>query len=124
MKLRDDILTSPIDVNLQSTNVADEEQLFFLPDEEEESEQQIFARKALSKQRAIDNHAGIRNEQDSDPLLKALVLRTLHEEYDKHLLKTKPQGKILLRPEERIIMKDGDSCANTTEKMEQSLIMK
>ena len=54
LKLRDDIITAPIEVNLQSTDVADEEQLFFLPDEEEESEQEIFARKALSKQRAID----------------------------------------------------------------------
>ena len=39
LKLRDDILTSPIEVNLQSSDVADEEQLFFLPDEEDESEQ-------------------------------------------------------------------------------------
>ena len=28
LKLRDDIITAPIEVNLQSTNVADEEQLF------------------------------------------------------------------------------------------------
>ena len=55
LKVRDDILTSPIEVNLQSY-VADEEQLFFLPDEEEESEQKKFARKALSKQRVIDEH--------------------------------------------------------------------
>ena len=54
LKLRDDIITAPIEVNLQSTDVADEEQLFFLPDEEEESEQEVFARKALSKQRAVD----------------------------------------------------------------------
>ena len=50
LKQRDDIITAPIEVNLQSTDVADEEQLFFLPDEEEESEQETFARKALSKQ--------------------------------------------------------------------------
>ena len=56
LKLRDDILTSPIEVNLQSSDVADEEQLFFLPDEEEESEQEIFARKALSDQRALEDH--------------------------------------------------------------------
>ena len=54
LKLRDDIITAPIEVNLQSKDVADEEQLFFLPDEEEESEQEVFARKALSQQRAID----------------------------------------------------------------------
>ena len=56
LKLRDDILTSPIEVNLQSSDVADEEQLFFLPDEEEESEQEIFATKAQSKQRAQEEH--------------------------------------------------------------------
>ena len=56
LKLRDDILTSPIEVNLQSSDVADEQQLFFLPDEEEESEQDILARKALSKQRAQEQH--------------------------------------------------------------------
>ena len=117
LKLRDDILTSPIEVNLQSSNVADEEQLFFLPDEEDESEQEIFARKALSKRRAIDEHeeelstkvtevikiplnsavysfgaikekARRRNDQDADPLLKALKQRISHEIYDKHPLKT------------------------------------
>ena len=125
-KLRDDILTSPVEVNLHSSDVADEEQLFFLPDDEEESEQEIFARKALSQQRAINEHekdistkvtevikiplistvytfgaikksAQIRNEQDADPILKALKLRILHEEYDKHLLKTEPRGRNLIR---------------------------
>ena len=99
LKLRDDILSSPIEVNLQSSDVAAEEQLFFLPDEEDESEQEIFARKTLSKRRALDEHerelstkvtevikiplnstvysfgaikenARIRNEQDADPSLK------------------------------------------------------
>ena len=128
LKLRDDMITAPIEVNLQSTDFADEEQLFFLPDEEEESEQETFARKALSKQRAVDEkeqqnlsteiteavhiplntavyafgaikeNARIRNEQDADPILKALMLRLLHEEYDKHLLKTEPRGRNLLRP--------------------------
>ena len=137
LKLRDDIITAPIEVNLQSTDVADEEQLFFRPDEEEESEQETPARKALSKQRAVDEkeqqnlsteiteavqipvntavyafgaikeNARIRNEQDADPILKALKLRLLHEEYDKHLLKTEPRGRNLLRHEERIIVKDG-----------------
>ena len=136
LKLRDDILTSPIEVNLQSSDVADEEQLFFLPNEEEEYEQEIFARKAQSQQRAqeeqekdlstkvtevikiplnsavdsfgaIKENARIRHEQDADPLLNALKLRISHEEYDEHLLKTEPRGRNLLRHKERIIMKDG-----------------
>ena len=141
LKLRDDILTPPVEVNLQSSEAAVEEQLFFLPDDGEESEQEIFARKAISKQRAINEHekdistkvtevikrplnstvytfrvikesARIRNEQDADPILKALKLRILLEEYDKHLLKTEPRGRNLLRHEERLIMKDGVLMSN------------
>ena len=56
---------------------------------------------------AIKENARIRNEQDADPILKALKLRLLHEEYDKHLLKTEPRGRNLLRHEERIIVNDG-----------------
>ena len=48
LKLRDDIITALIEVNIQSTDVADEEQLFFLPDEEEESEQETFTKKLLA----------------------------------------------------------------------------
>ena len=33
LKMRNDITIEPIQVNLQSTDVADEEQLFFLPEE-------------------------------------------------------------------------------------------
>ena len=135
-KLRDDILPSPTEVNLQSSDVADEQQLFFLPNQEKESEQESFDRKALRRQRAnnenekdpstkltdvikiplnsavfsfaaIKDIARIRNEQDADPLLKTLKLRILHENYDKYLLKTKPRGRNLLRHEGRIIMKDG-----------------
>ena len=55
LELRDDILKSPVEINLKSTDVADEEQLFVLPEEEEEEpEKEIFARKSLSKQRAIE----------------------------------------------------------------------
>ena len=133
MKLRDDILTSAIEVNLQSTDVADEEQLFFLRDEEEGSEQGIFARKTLSKQRAINEHrkemstkiteiikiplnsavhtfgaikenARIRN---ADPPLEAIKFSIFHEENEKHLLKIEPRKRNILLHEERIIMKDG-----------------
>ena len=128
LNLREDILTYPIEVNLQSTDVTDEEKLFFLPDEDEQSEPEIFAEKALSKQLAFDDHekdlstkvtevikiplnsavytfgaikenARIRNEQDADPLLKALTLRILHEAYDKLLLKYEPRGRNLRRHE-------------------------
>ena len=54
LKLRDNIRTSHIEVKLQSTDVADEEQHSFLPDDEEESEQDIFAWTSHSNQRALD----------------------------------------------------------------------
>ena len=86
----------------QSADVADEERLFFHQDEEEESEREVFARKAICKQPAsdkkepqnlstevievvntplntavyafgaIEENARTRNEQDFHPLLKAL----------------------------------------------------
>ena len=55
----------------------------------------------------LKGNARIRKEQDADFLFKALKLRILHKKYDKHLLKTEPPGRNLLRHDERIIMKDG-----------------
>ena len=54
LKLRTDILTSPVEVNLKSTDIVDEEDLFLLRDEEEEPEHEFFARKALIRRRAIE----------------------------------------------------------------------
>ena len=50
---------------------------------------------------AIKEKARIRNEQDADPILKALKLRILHEENDKHLPEIEPRGRNLLRHEEK-----------------------
>ena len=62
---------------------------------------------------AVKESARIRNAaQDADLLLKAIKLRILHEEYDKHLLKTEPRGQTLLRHEERVKMES--SCENTS----------
>ena len=41
-------------MNLQSTDVADEEQLFFLPDEAIETEEEILAQKEQARQNARD----------------------------------------------------------------------
>ena len=76
LKLRDDILTSPIEVNLESSDVADEEQLFFLPDEEEESEQEIYARKALSEQRAKNEHEK-EMPTEATEVMKIILITTL-----------------------------------------------
>ena len=54
LKIRNDITIRPIQVNLQSTDVADEEQLFFLPDETIETEEGTLLQKEQARQTAHD----------------------------------------------------------------------
>ena len=54
LKIMDDITVRPMQVNLQSTDVADEEQLFFLPDEKIETEEEILLQKEQAGQTARD----------------------------------------------------------------------
>ena len=51
LTIRDDIRTTPIQVNIQSSDVAEEERFFFMPDDDTETEEQIWERKlrALKK---------------------------------------------------------------------------
>ena len=136
LKIRNDITTQPIQVNLQSTNVADEEQLFFLPEETIQTEEEILLQKEQAKQNARDEEttkiklsikettpipinkasytfgaikedARIRIEQDSDLVFKAIKRELIWEEYDKHLLQTGPKAKRILVHENRLIVKDG-----------------
>ena len=129
-------MTRPIQVNLQSTGVADEEQLFFLPEETIETEEEILLQKEQARQnardeemtkiklsikettpipinkasytfRAIKEDARIRVEQDSDLIFKAIKRNLISEEHDKHLLQTDSKAKRLLVHENRLIVKDG-----------------
>ena len=52
LKIKNDITIQPIQVNLQSTDVADEEQLFFLPNETIETEEEILFKKEQARQAA------------------------------------------------------------------------
>ena len=136
LKIRNDITIQPIQVNLQSTDVTDEEQLFFLPEETIETEEEILLQKEQARQNAreeettkiklsikettpipinkasytfgaIKEDARIRVEQDSDLVFKAIKRKLICEEYDKHLLQTDPTAKRLLVHENRLIVKDG-----------------
>ena len=136
LKIRNDITVRPIQVNLQSTDVADEEQLFFLPEETIETEEEILLQKEQARQAARDEDstriklaiketnpipinkasytfgaikedARIRVEQDSDPVFKTIKKKLICEEYDKHLLQTDTTAKRLLVHENRLIVKDG-----------------
>ena len=54
LKTREVITIRPIQVNLQSTDVADEEQFFFLPDKTIETEEEILLQKEQARQNARD----------------------------------------------------------------------
>ena len=136
LTIREDIRTTPIQINMQSTDVADDEQQFFLPDERLETEEEILQRKMSAKQRAhtdkqneitatiqeatmipinklsyslgaITENPRIRNEQDADTVLKTIKAKLSQEEYDAHLLQTDPKAQKLLKHENRITLKDG-----------------
>ena len=125
LKIRNDITIQPIQENLQSTDVADEEQLLFLPEETIETEEEILLQKERARQNARDEEttkiklsikgttpipinkasytfgaikedARIRVEQDSDLVFKAIKRKLICEEYDKHLLQIAPKAKRLL----------------------------
>ena len=125
LKIRNDITIQPIQENLQSTDVADEEQLLFLPEETIETEEEILLQKERARQNARDEEttkikpsikgttpipinkasytfgaikedARIRVEQDSDLVFKAIKRKLICEEYNKHLLQIAPKAKRLL----------------------------
>ena len=136
LTIREDIRTTPIQINMQLTDVADDEQQFFVPDEQFETEEEILQRKIIAKQQAptakqneitatkqeatmipinklsyslgaINENSRITNEQDADTVLKAIKAKLLQEEYDAHLLQTDPKAQKLLKHENRITFKDG-----------------
>ena len=148
LKIRNDITIRPIQVNLQSTDVADEEQLFFLPDEIIETEEEILLQEEQARQTArdeattkiklaiqettpipikkntfgaIEEDARIRVEQDSDLVFKAIKRKLICEEHDNHLLQTDPKAKRLLVHESELIVKDG---VNNTGNVDKSHITK
>ena len=49
--IRDDIQTTPIEVHIQSSNVAEEEQFYFLPEDDIETEEQIWERKQRARKK-------------------------------------------------------------------------
>ena len=55
LKLREDITTRQKQVNLHSTSVADEKQLFFRPEEEMEIEEILLQKKQARQMRALQD---------------------------------------------------------------------
>ena len=136
LKIRNDITILPIQVNLQSTDFADEEQLFFLPEKTIGTEEEILLQKEQARQIARDEEtktmklsikettripinkasytfgaikedAQIGVEEDIDIVFKAIKKKLIFEENDKHLVQTDPNAKRLLVHENRLIVKNG-----------------
>ena len=55
LKTREDITIRPIQVNLQPTDVTDEERFFFLQEETKETEEVILLQKEQARQNTCDN---------------------------------------------------------------------
>ena len=130
-KIRADVETQPIEVNVQSAGVSEEEQVFFT-EEDNESEEQIWERKRQSKaglkvaETVIQIDAISENvveevtnftqklcrtnqillEQSKDPILLQLKAKLQNEEYSEEILQQDIRYRQYLNNLDRIVLKD------------------
>ena len=130
MKIREDVQTLPIEINVQSAGVSQEEQIFYTNDDE--TEEQYWARKwTIRKNPATDEptvtiqtlstnlvkqHPDIQVrlrktnqifiEQSKDAVLQQLKTKLLHEEYSENLRHQDARYRHYANNLERIVLKD------------------
>ena len=130
-KIREDVETRPIEVNVQSAGVSEEEQVFFT-EEDSETEEQIWERKQQSEKglmvpetviqidtisentvEEITNFTQklrrtnqILLEQSKDPILLQLKATFQKEEYSEEILQQDIRYKYYLKNIDRIVLKD------------------
>ena len=120
MKIREDVQTVPIEVNVQSAGVSQEEQIFYTNDDDETEEQYWARKEAVKKNPAIDEptvtiqtlstnlvkqhpdiQVGLKKtnqiiiEQSKDATLQQLKAKLLHEEYSENLLQQDARYSIM-----------------------------
>ena len=131
LKIREDVETRPIEVNVQSAGVSEEEQIFFTEDDNE-TEEQIWKRKQQSKKGLIVPETVIQIdaisentveeitnftqklrrtnqillEQSRDPILLQLRAKLQNEEYSEEILQQDIRYKYYLNNIDRIVLKD------------------
>ena len=130
LKIRADVETQPIEVNVQSAGVSEEEEVFFT-EEDNETEEQIWEQKRQSKtgikvaETAIQIDAisendveGITNftqklrrtkqllEQSKDPILLQLKAKIQSEEYSEEILQQDIRYRHYLNNLDRFVLKD------------------
>ena len=49
LQIREDFRTTPIQVNIQSSNVQEEDQFYFLPEDDSETEEEVWERKQKTR---------------------------------------------------------------------------
>ena len=131
MKIREDVQTLPIEINVQSAGVSQEEQIFHTNDDDETEEQYWARKKAIRKTPAIDDPTltiqtlstnlvkqqhdiqirlrktnQIIIEQSKDAVPKQLKAKLLHEEYSENLLQQDARYRHYANNLERIVLKD------------------
>ena len=131
LKIRADVETQPIEVNVQSAGVSEEEQVFFT-EEDNETEEQIWERKRQSKlglkvaETVIQIDAISENvveeitnftqklrrtnqillEQSKDPILLHLKAKIQNGEYSEQILQQDNRYRHYLNNQDRIVLKD------------------
>ena len=131
LKIRKDVETRPIEVNVQSTGVSEEEQVFFT-EEGDETEEQIWERKKLSKKEHkvddtviqidaiseihVDESTSFTQklrrtnqillEQAGDPISLQLEANIQKEEHSEEVLQQEIQYKNYFNNLNRIVLKD------------------
>ena len=131
LKIRADVETQPIEVNVQSAGVSEEEQVFFT-EEDNETEEQIWERKKQSKaglkvdetviqidtisENVVDEITNFTQklrrtnqillEQSKDPILLHLKAKIQNEEYSEEILQRDIRYKHYLNNLDRIVLKD------------------
>ena len=127
MKIREDVQTLPIEINVQSAGVSQEEQIFYTNDADETEEQYWARKEAIRKnpsndeptvtiQTLVKQHPDIQVqlkktnqiiiEQSKDAVLQQLKARRLHEEYSEILLHQDARYRHYANNLERIVLKD------------------
>ena len=131
MKIREDVQTLPIEINVQSAGVSQEEQIFYTNDDDETEEQYWARKEAVRKNPAIDEptvtiqtlstnlvkqqqdiQVRLRKanqiiiEQSKDAVLQQLKAKHLHEEYSENLLQQDARYRHYANNLERIVVKD------------------
>ena len=131
MKIREDVQTVPIEINVQYAGVSQEEQIFYTNDDDETEEQYWARKEAIRKHPAIDEHTvtiqtlstnltkqqhdiqlrlrksnQIIIEQSKDAVLQQLRAKLLHEDYSGSLLQQDARYRHYANNLERNVIRD------------------